>query len=725
MESPNARPEREKDQDTKGRLSGTQAGNRRACRSILLLLCLACIISGCGPSLRYNPAREGSEKAGKQDEQRVAVAEFTDCRPPEERVREARESAGQSHEDDYTYDTGWREGKGGIISAALTEMVVDHLGFSEVFAEVTEAPFTSEGCDCEHIQALASEGIDAVLCGDIEHFYGYAEDHEVKAICIIIGTLGVGGLVYLAMPQPTTGHTDLAGLELISTDDCEVLWEGSAEGLISERRVWSTDKHYDYARESLAMAASAMVRQFSSPYIPGGRFSAVLEETTLEIVCPDEIPPTPAQAGALRQAREALFQGAPERSIAILTEVVREDPRCMEAQALLQDCWLLHHGDDDPETLLDTSLSGLADTDPLGVILHARALREAGRTEEALADLDELATLLPACPMLLVERADALRRAGKIAEATENYEKAIEIDPGCARGHEALALIYILNSPPDVPGAKREAVRAMDLRPDGAAPHALLAAARYRGGERGAALDGFRAAVRKDPHDLLTVALYNRFFPFDAGPPTDLLIHPTGYSLETGELTLGFLGLGQAKYGIPGGVTVGTNTLQWILKEPNALLKLRLMREATYLPAVAIDGRYRGNIDVEHWDHHVSEFQVFVALSKRLLPSFSLHMGAGRVFQDRGNPIHLDNGDLLNMRELQGFLAFDFEIASSFKLLLEPYIVRFHNEEIWDWGGAMGFIWHIGVARLKLGTVYMAWDDDQQWYPAVGFWWGR
>jgi len=196
--------------------------------------------------------------------------------------------------------------------------------------------FTSRDCDCEHIRALASEGVDAVLCGDLEHFYGYAEDHEVKAICITIGTLGVGGLVYLSVPQPIVGHTSLADLELISTHDCEVLWEGSAEGLISERRIWSTDKHYDYARESLAMAASDFVRRFSSPHIPGGRFSAVLEDTTLELVCPDEESATATQAGALRRAKEALFEGDREHAIAILTEVVREDPRCMEAQFLLQ-----------------------------------------------------------------------------------------------------------------------------------------------------------------------------------------------------------------------------------------------------------------------------------------------------------------------------------------------------------------------------------------------------
>jgi len=63
----------------------------------------------------------------------------------------------------YTYDSGWREEEGGAISPALTEMVVDHLGFSKVFADVTEAPFTSRDCDCEHIRALASEGVDAVL----------------------------------------------------------------------------------------------------------------------------------------------------------------------------------------------------------------------------------------------------------------------------------------------------------------------------------------------------------------------------------------------------------------------------------------------------------------------------------------------------------------------------------------------------------------------------------
>jgi len=370
-------------------------------------------------------------------------------------------------------------------------------------------------------------------------------------------------------------------------------------------------------------------------------------------------------------------------------------------------------------------LSGLPDTDPLGVILRARALREAGRTEEALADLDKLEERLPDCPMLLVEQARALWSIGKIAEATAHCERAIEIDPGYARGHEELALVYLSESSVNASGAEREARRAMDLRPDRAAPRALLATAQYRSGDRRAALDGFRAANRADPYDLLTVGLYRRVFPFDARPPTDLLVHPMGYSLEAGELTLGFLYLGQIKYGLPGGVTVGTNTVQWIIKEPNALLKLRLLREGAYLPAVAIDGRYRGNIDIEHWDHHVSEFPVFLALSKRLLPSFSLHLGGGRIFQDRDSPIHLDNGSLLIMRELQGFLALDFEVARSFKLLLEPYAVRFHDEEIWDWGGASGFIWDMGVARLKLGAVYHAWGDDQQWYPAIGFWWGR
>ena len=185
---------------------------------------------------------------------------------------------------------------------------------------------------------------------------------------------------------------------------------------------------------------------------------------------------------------------------------------------------------------------------------------------------------------------------------------------------------------------EREALAMLDLaaafqaEPGSPSARAIGATATYLPGDRAGALAELRQLRRGHSDNIVVRSLYAAAFPFDLRAPTDPLNHhPTGYSLEKGELSMGFYGVGETKLGLPGGVALGTSTLNWIFKEPNLLAKIGLLREATVRPAPAIEARYVGNSEIEDSDRHSSQVRVMAAASKRVLPRVSLHGGFGTL----------------------------------------------------------------------------------------------
>lgn len=193
-----------------------------------------CIASACGRQIVYKLTDDDITKGYSTASLRVAVAELTEARPAVEKAKRLRSEQGQEHARDYTDDSSWRVPESSSVTAAVSEMVVEHLRSSEVFAGVAGVPLASSECDSGRVRSFAARGVDAILCGELEHFYGLAEDHEGKAILITIGGLGIGGLAYLAVPQPVTARTRMS-LRLVSTEDSRTIWSGVAEGSIDEK----------------------------------------------------------------------------------------------------------------------------------------------------------------------------------------------------------------------------------------------------------------------------------------------------------------------------------------------------------------------------------------------------------------------------------------------------------------------------------------------------------
>jgi tetratricopeptide (TPR) repeat protein len=543
--------------------------------------------------------------------------------------------------------------------------------------------------------------VDAVLCGELENFCGLAVDHDGRILLFGLAGLGIGGLAYLAVPQPVLARTRMS-LRLLSTADCRTIWSGTAEGSVGGKRSFCADRQTDYALESLRAAVNQLVESLGLPRALAPAASSSPIDAGERPRCPREDDAEAAEKDALATARHHAEDGETAAAIEVVSRALAQRPNFAAAQLLLQDLLLHQHGTQDFLVHAERSFHPLPADEPLLGILRARSLRLADRIAEARCVLGEIRSSLPDCPLLLLEDAATLREARRMPEALAACRRALELDPESARAHEEMARTSLVWGHVDAAGAEEAARRALELEPQSTSAAVLLAKARYHGGDRKQAL----------------------LFPFDLRPPADLLSHPTGHVLEKGELTPGFLFVGNVKLGLPGGFTLGTNTFRWIFKEPNALAKIRLSREAAYRPAVAIQARFLGNTEIEDSGSHSSELELLAAISKRVTRRVSVHVGGGPVFQDRDSPFALTDTTSVSFRDREDFAALDVGLHPHVKLLLEPAVVRFAGNPWEDWQATGGVLFDMLVMRFKAGVEYRSWEDHH-WAPSLGMWMGR
>ncbi len=187
----------------------------------------------------------------------VQLARFSDTRPPEEKFITARSGKSKLDLSFYTFDDEFA----GNVAEGISKMVVEHLNYSKVFKNnISIASFASDSISDSILDSLHISGIDALILGNINHFYGYLERDIGREIFYgTIGGLGTGFFLaysfisgnywYLLLePFPSALALMAEGwhkrdikyateltTRIISTSTHKVLWEGSFK-ISDERR---------------------------------------------------------------------------------------------------------------------------------------------------------------------------------------------------------------------------------------------------------------------------------------------------------------------------------------------------------------------------------------------------------------------------------------------------------------------------------------------------------
>jgi len=165
-------------------------------RSLVLAILSCLLINGCGYSIKYNLSETTATRSEKPAPLKVAAVLFDDARDDIEREKDARKDKNEKDTGDYTYDKNFR----GDVAQGITGMVVDHLRYSQCFDSIILLDYTSSAVNAILLDSLANAGVDALLTGEIEHFYGFYDRKPGKEVLL------AGGLA-LAFALPTAFAT--------------------------------------------------------------------------------------------------------------------------------------------------------------------------------------------------------------------------------------------------------------------------------------------------------------------------------------------------------------------------------------------------------------------------------------------------------------------------------------------------------------------------------------
>ncbi len=158
-------------------------------------LAAAFLFGGCGYPIKYRLNDTDIVRAQQTLPVRVQVATFADRREQREHEKKARKAEGFNDVNDFSYDNGFH----GNEADEITKMLVAHLNHSRPFTAVQRAAFSSESVSDSAFSALAQAGVEAVLVGEIENFYGYYDQNPGRQFLYAFGLgLAFGLPVYLA-----------------------------------------------------------------------------------------------------------------------------------------------------------------------------------------------------------------------------------------------------------------------------------------------------------------------------------------------------------------------------------------------------------------------------------------------------------------------------------------------------------------------------------------------
>jgi hypothetical protein len=214
--------------------------------SILFVL----LLSGCvGYAIKYELKEPDVIVSKSKLSLSVQLAKFSDTRPQEEKSKDIRSEKGQSDVNDYTYDN---EFSGNVVEE-VSKMVVEHINYSKVFNRITLASFASADVSDSKLDALREKGVDVLILGDLNHFYGYYEQNIGMQLlyCIPLGVASglllnfsftsgnttysyfwygpglVLGYYLESLDKRDIKYSTQLILKMVSTSTRKVLWEGT------------------------------------------------------------------------------------------------------------------------------------------------------------------------------------------------------------------------------------------------------------------------------------------------------------------------------------------------------------------------------------------------------------------------------------------------------------------------------------------------------------------
>ncbi|UCD15016.1 MAG: hypothetical protein JSV34_04645 [Candidatus Omnitrophota bacterium] len=185
---------------------------------MFIFMFMVLILTGCASTIRY-AFNKGLYVSDKPLPYKVVVDVFEDIRPSEERDGTMYKHGVSL----YTRDRSFKAD----IDKQISQMLVEHLEKAKVFNEVRVRDVNDNlEVDIEEMEKLEQEGIDFVITGNLEHFYGFQSG--VSGVAYAFGALGVLTEA-IVNPKRVGGNVEYSDIKIIDVAKKEVLWRGNVK----------------------------------------------------------------------------------------------------------------------------------------------------------------------------------------------------------------------------------------------------------------------------------------------------------------------------------------------------------------------------------------------------------------------------------------------------------------------------------------------------------------
>ena len=189
--------------------------------------------------------------------------------------------------------------------------------------------------------------------------------------------------------------------------------------------------------------------------------------------------------------------GAFEEVVAMLQQVVREDPKVIDAWFMLGN---VHAKVGRAREAIEYFKRALAlkPDDEMAVVNLANAYRQIGRDDEALVGFRRFLELDPKNSQVRYATAEILLDRGQLPEAEQQLRQALAIEPKLAAARNALGVLALKSG--DVTGAEREIRQAIAEKPDVRLAHFNLALVAEERGRTDDAAAEYRKEIELHPN---------------------------------------------------------------------------------------------------------------------------------------------------------------------------------------------------------------------------------